>query len=188
MRRQRWIWGAILWSVGFLGSGGGRGISVATDAPPQDPVTITIPAELRAWLQESPPPSLPPGSYPLETLTAVLPPHAPQWLATEAANGAIPPFEVVASQQYDVPVADHVHQLKATGELDDTSRCGRELPFPGLGPSTDRAGLKALWNLLCRNRGGSFEYLAHGMRGSGPNPHRAFTNNGFFPTKVRKFS
>ena len=63
-------------------------------------------------------------------------------------------------------------------DLADTTRCGRELPFPGLAPTAYRAGLKAIWNLLCRNRGGSFEYLAHSLRGSGPNPHRLFVING----------
>ncbi len=164
----------IPWCVVLLVSAGSVGSSGA-----QDPLGLSAPAELKAWLGEPAPPSLPPGSYAVDQLTAVLPPHAVQWLATEATNGAPPPLAVVASRPYDVPVADHVHQLKATGELDDTTRCGQELPFPGLEPSANRAGLKALWNLLCRNRGGSIEYLAHGMRGSGPNPHRSFTNNGW---------
>ena len=131
---------------------------------------------------------LPPGSYAVGQLTAVLPPHAAQLLATEATNGTTPELDVVATRVYEVPISDHVHQLNPNGELDDTTRCGRELPFPGLEPTTDHAGLKAIWNLLCRNRGGSFEYLAHSMRGSGPNPHRPFIINGRYDYGPKGFA
>src|SRR5262245_32243207 len=168
----------ITWYIGFMVGTGGEGTSFAQTSPSQDGLSSPMPAELRAWLEKTVPPSLSPGSYPVDQLTTVLPPHATQLLATEVTNGKPPTLDVVASRVYDVPIADHVHQLTPIGELDDTTRCGRELPFPGLEPTADRAGLKAIWNLLCRNRGGSFEYLAHDMRGSGPNPHRSFTNNG----------
>lgn len=168
----------ITWYVGLVVSIGGEGFSSAQTSPPQDALVPTVPAELRAWLEKATPPPLPPGSYSVEQLTAVLPPHAPQLLATEVTNGTAPTLEVVASRVYEVPVSDHVHQLAPNGDLDDTTRCGRELPFPGLAPTADRAGLKAIWNLLCRNRGGSFEYLAHALRGSGPNPHRTLVING----------
>jgi hypothetical protein len=174
MKMNRGMWLLITCYIGLVVGTGGEGSGYAQDA-----LVSSAPAELKAWLGEATsPPTLPPGSYPVSQLTAVLPPHAAQWLATEGSNGTTPALDVVAPRAYDIPISDHVHQLTATGELDDTSRCGRELPFPGLEPTANDAGLKAIWNLFCRNRGGSFEYLAHGMRGSGPNPHRSFTNNG----------
>jgi len=178
----------IAWGVGLVVGAGGERSSDAQAPLPQNVLVPSVPAELKAWLGETSPSSLPPGSYAVGQLTAVLPPHAAQWLATEATNGTTPALDVVATPVYDVPIADHVHQLKPTGELDDTTQCGRELPFPGLVPTADRAGLKAVWNLLCRNRGGSFEYLAHGMRGSGPNPHRSFTNNGRYDYGAKGFT
>lgn len=187
LKKSRSFWCFITFCVGLVGGSGGIRVGFAKDSLPQPSAVQSVPAELTAWLAASPP-ALPPGSYSVEQLSAVLPPHAPQWLATEATNGTTPRFDVVATRVYDVPLADHVHQLKPTGELDDTTRCGRELPFPGLEPTADRAGLKAIWNLLCRNRGGSIEYLAHGMRGSGPHPHRAFTNNGRYDYGPTGFS
>jgi hypothetical protein len=86
-------------------------------------------------------------------------------------------LDIVATQVFDVPVSAQQHQLTATGELADTTRCGRELPFPALSPTADQAGLKAVWNLLCRNRAGSFEVLGVTVRGSGPDPHRSIGSN-----------
>ncbi len=157
---------------------GGVGISFAQEPLAQDGRLQEVPVELKTWLTQTPTPPPPLGSSPADQLVGVLPPYAPQLLAAEATNGAAPALDVVAARVYDVPVSDRVHQLAANGDLDDTTRCGRELPFPGLSPSADRAGLKAVWNLLCRNRGGSFEYIAHGLRGSGPNPHRPLVING----------
>ena len=136
------------------------------------------PAELRTWLAQPAPRTLPPGSYPVDQLFNVLPPHASQLLTTEATNGTAVTLDVVAPRVYEVPVSDRVHQLAPNGDLDDTTQCGHELPFPSLSASADRAGLKAIWNLFCRNQGGGFEYVAHGLRGSGPNPHRPFVING----------
>ncbi len=163
--------------VGLMVWTEGEGSSEAQEAGAQDVLGQAVPAELRTWLtQTATPRALPPGSYPAGELVEVLPPHAPQLLASEATNGTAPALDVVASRTYDVLVSDSIHQLKPNGELDDTTHCGRELPFPGLSPSANRAGLKAVWNLLCRNRGGSFEYLGHTFRGSGQNPHRTLLN------------
>ena len=168
------------WCVGIAMWIGSIQVSTAQEAPPPDVLIQAAPAELKVWLsQPAPPKDLPPGSYPTDQLVGLLPPHAPQLLANETTNGAAPTLDVVASRTYDVAISERVHQLKPNGELDDTTRCGRELPFPSLSPDIDRAGLKAVWNLLCRNRGGSFEYLAHTMRGSGPNPHRTLLINGW---------
>lgn len=177
----------IAWYVGLVVGTGDEGSSHAQISLPQEALAPSAPAELGTWLEKTASPPLSPGSYQIDQLTTVLPPHATQLLATEATNGTAPAFDVVATRVYDVPISDHVHQLTPTGELDDTSRCGRELPFPGLEPTADRAGLKAIWNLLCRNRGGSFEYLGHGMRGAGPNPHRSFTNNGRYDYSPKGF-
>lgn len=164
----------LAWYVGFTLGTGGEGASYAQETSSQ-----LAPAELRTWVaQTAPSRALQTGTYPVDQLVDVLPPHATQLLTTEATNGAVPTLDVIASRVYDVPVSDHVHQLAANGDLDDPTQCGRELPFPGLSPSVNRAGLKAIWNLLCRNRGGSFEYIAHGLRGSGPNPHRSLVING----------
>ncbi|MGE0821906.1 MAG: hypothetical protein AB7G75_09165 [Candidatus Binatia bacterium] len=57
-------------------------------------------AIIQTWLTASSP-TLPPGSYPVEHLITVLPPHAAQWLATEVLNGKTPIFDVVASPAYD---------------------------------------------------------------------------------------
>ena len=169
----------ISWCVGLIVWTGGLGASLAQEPPTPEALIEAAPAELRAWMaQTATPPSLPPGPYPVDQLFDVLPPHTPQLLATEMASGTVPTLEVIAPQVYAVPVSDRVHQLAANGDLDDTTRCGRALPFPGLEPSADRAGLKAVWNLLCRNRGGSYEYIAHDLRGSGPNPHRPLVLNG----------
>ena len=168
----------ISWWVGLVMLTGGSG--QAQEAALQDLPGPAVPAELRTWLtQTATPRALPPGSYPAEELVGVLPPHAPGLLASEATNGTVPTLDVVAARTYDVLVSDSVHQLNPNGELDDTTHCGRELPFPGLAPDANRAGLKAVWNLLCRNRGGSFEYLGHTFRGSGPNPHRTLIINGW---------
>jgi hypothetical protein len=152
----------------------------------------TPPAELQAWLaQTATPHRLPPGSYPLDHLVGVLPPHAPQFLATEVTNGTPLSLDVVTSPVFAVLVSDRVHQLNANGELSDTTRCGLELPFPGLSSTADRAGLKAVWNMLCRNRGGLFEVLGSTLRGSGPNPHRAISSNlryGYGPQGVGSIS
>ena len=140
--------------------------------------TQAAPAELRAWVtQVAPGTTLQPGSYPLDQLKGVLPPHAPQLLTAETTNGSAPTLDVVAPRVYDIPASERVHQLKPNGELDDTTHCGRELPFPGLSATTERAGLKAIWNLLCRNRGGTFEILGGVARGSGPKPHRSYGYN-----------
>ena len=180
----------ISWYVGFVVWTAGEGSGNAQEDGAQDVLGQAVPAELRTWLtQTATPPALPPGSYPAGQLVGVLPPHAPELLASEATNGTAPALNVVASRTYDILVSDSVHQLKPNGELDDTTHCGRELPFPGLSPSANRAGLKAVWNLLCRNRGGSFEYLGHTFRGSGPNPHRPLLINGwngFGPQGVSK--
>ena len=143
------------WSVGLMVWTGGEGSSYAQETLTQDALVQAAPAELRTWVtQTATPQALPPGSYPVGQLVGVLPPHAPRVLATEATNGTAPALEVVATRVYDVPVSDRARQLAPNGDLDDTTRCGRELPFPGLSPSANRAGLKAVWNLLCRNRGG----------------------------------
>ena len=168
------------WCIGLLVWTGGVEMSTAQDSPPPTPEALiqAAPAELRTWLAQPVPQELSPGSYPVDQLLSVLPPHASQLLAAEATNGTPVALDVVAPRVYEVPVSDRVHQLAANGDLDDTTRCGHELPFPGLSSSADRAGLKAVWNLFCRNQGGGFEYIAHDLRGSGPNPHRPFVING----------
>ena len=159
--------------VGFVLWGGDARLSIA-----QAPSAQVTPAELQTWLTQTATQRAPqPGSYPIEQLQHLLPPYASQLLATEAANGQPPLLDVVASQVFDVPVSPQQHQLTAKGELADTTRCGRELPFPALSPTADRAGLKAVWNLLCRNRAGTFDVLGATVRGSGPNPHRTMSNN-----------
>jgi len=169
----------ISWYVGLMVWTGGVETNAAQEPPAPEALIEAAPAELRTWVaQTAPSRTLPPGSYPVDQLFDVLPPYIPQLFTTEVASGTVPALEVVASRVYEVPVSDRVHQLAANGDLDDTTRCGRELPFPSLSPSANRAGLKAIWNLLCRNRGGSFEYLAHDLRGSGPNPHRPLVING----------
>ena len=169
----------ISWYVGLMVWTGGVETNAAQEPPAPEALIEAAPAELRTWVaQTAPSRTLPPGSYPMDQLFDVLPPYIPQLFTTEVASGTVPALEVVASRVYEVPVSDRVHQLAANGDLDDTTRCGRELPFPSLSPSANRAGLKAIWNLLCRNRGGSFEYLAHDLRGSGPNPHRPLVING----------
>ena len=169
----------ISWTIGLMVLTGGVGTSSAQESLAPEALIKAAPAELQTWMaQIATPQALPPGSYPVDQLFGVLPPYTPQLLATEVSNGTVPALEVVAPQVYAVPVSDRVHQLAANGDLDDTTRCGRELPFPGLDPSADRAGLKAVWNLLCRNRGGSYEYIAHDLRGSGSNPHRTLVING----------
>lgn len=188
MKIHRGVRLLIVWYLGLMVGTRGEGSSYAqAPLPHQDVLVSSIPVELKAWLGETAAPPLPPGSYAASQLAAVLPPHAAQLLATEATNGTTPALDVVATRVYKVPISDHVHQLAANGDLDDTTRCGRELPFPGLAPSTERAGLKAIWNLLCRNRGGSFEYLAHNLRGSGPNPHRLFVINGRYDFSPQGF-
>ena len=167
----------ISWCVGLMVWTGGVGASVAQEGPTPEALIQAAPAELRTWLAQPAPQALPPGSYPVDQLLSVLPPHASQLLETEATNGTAVTLDVVAPQVYAVPVSDRVHQLAANGDLDDTTRCGRELPFPGLSPGVDRAGLKAVWNLLCRNQGGGFEYVGLSLRGSGPNPHRPYVFN-----------
>ena len=166
------------WCIGLIVWTGGVGASFAQESPTPEALIQAAPAELQTWLAQSALQAFPPGSYPVDQLVSVLPPHTSQLLTTEATNGTAVTIEVVAPRVYAVPVSDRVHQLAANGDLDDTTQCGRELPFPGLSPSADRAGLKAVWNLLCRNQAGGFEYLAHGLRGSGPNPHRPFLING----------
>ena len=166
------------WCIGLIVWTGGVGTSFAQESPAPATLIQAAPEELQTWLTQPAPQTLLPGSYPVDQLVGVLPPHTSQLLTTEATNGTAPALEVVAPRVYEVPVSDRVHQLAANGDLDDTTRCGREMPFPGLSPSADRAGLKAVWNLLCRNQAGGFEYLGHGLRGSGPNPHRPFVING----------
>ncbi len=79
----------ISWWVGFVVWTGGSG--EAQEAGPQDVPGPAVPAELRTWLtQTATPRALPPGSYPAEELVGVLPPHAPQLLASEATNGTAP--------------------------------------------------------------------------------------------------
>ena len=169
----------VSWCVGFIVWIGSVGGSIAQESLSPEALIEAAPAELRTWLAQSTSQrKLSLGSYPVDQLFDVLPPHIPQLFAAEIAGGAVPALDVVASQVFEVPVSDHVHQLAANGDLDDTTRCGRELPFPSLSPTVARAGLKAVWNLLCRNRGGSFEYIAHNLRGSGPNPHRTLVING----------
>ena len=168
----------ISWCIGLMVWTGGGGASFAQESPTPEALVQAAPAELQTWLTQPATLALPPGSYPVDQLVAVLPPRTPQLLATEATNGTVVTLDVVAPRVYEVPVSDRVHQLAANGDLDDTTRCGHELPFPGLSTSADRAGLKAVWNLLCRNQGGGFEYVRHGLRGSGPNPHRPFVING----------
>jgi len=169
----------IAWAIGIGLWGGSVGESAVQEPPTPEAIIEEAPAELRTWLKQSNPSrTLLPGSYPVDQLFDVLPPHTRQLFAAEIAGGTVPALDVVASQVFEVPVSDHVHQLAANGDLDDTTRCGREMPFPGLSVDTTRAGLKAVWNLLCRNRGGSFEYIAHNLRGSGPNPHRTLVING----------
>ena len=167
------------WWIGLIVWIGSVETTPAQAPPAPEAPGATVPAELQTWLaQTAPSRTLPPGSYPADHLFDVLPPHAPQLLAAEVASGAVPALEVTAPQVYEVPVSDRTHQLAPNGDLDDTTQCGRALPFPGLVPSVDRAGLKAVWNLLCRNRGRSVEYVAHALRGAGPNPHRTLVING----------
>ncbi len=179
MKRHRSVGLLITWYVGFIVGTGGEGFSLAQAPVSQDTLAPSAPAELKMWLGKTTPSrTLPPGSYPVDQLFDMLPPYAPQLFTAEVSSGTTPALDVVASRVFEVPVADRPHQLTANGDLDDTTRCGRELPFPGLSPTDARAGLKAVWNLLCRNRGGSFEYIAHHLRGSGPNPHRTLVING----------
>ena len=167
----------ISWCVGLVVWTGGSG--EAQEAGTQNVAAQAVPEEIKTWVAHTATAqALPPGSYPADQLFGALPPHAPQLLVAETTNGTAPTLTVMASQVYEVPVSDRVHQLAANGDLDDTTRCGRELPFPGLSAGANRAGLKAIWNMLCRNRGGSFEYIAHDLRGSGPNPHRSLVING----------
>lgn len=64
----------IVWYVGLMVGTGGEGSSYAQALLPQDVLVPSVPAELRVWLGETAPPSLPPGSYVVGQLTAVLPP------------------------------------------------------------------------------------------------------------------
>ncbi len=143
-------------------------------------IGVRVPPEIQKWMDRTTSLSaIPSGSYPASRLLDYLPPHAPELLETDETGGTPLALEVADPQVFDVPVSERVHQLKPNGELDDTRECGRKLPFPALREDAPRAGLKAIWNLLCRNRGGgTFEYLAHGLRGSGPDPHRTYIING----------
>lgn len=152
--------------------------SFAQGSPTAQALIRAAPAELRGWLAKPAPRALPAGTYPVDRLINVLPPHASKLLATEATKDRPLTLDIVFPQVYEVPISDRVNQLAANGDLVDTSRCGHELPFPGLSTNANRSGLKAVWNLLCRNQGGGFEYIAHDLRGSGPNPHRTFVING----------
>ena len=63
----------ITWYVGLVMGTRGEGSSFAQSLA-QDGLASSVPAELRAWIEKAAPPPLPPGSYPVDQLTAVLPP------------------------------------------------------------------------------------------------------------------
>lgn len=55
---------------------------------------------------------------------------------------------------------------------------GRSCPSLASNPTQPRRAQSRL-ELLCRNRGASFKYLAHTIHGLGPNPHRTLLINGW---------
>ena len=69
-------------------------------------------------------------------------PHAAQLFAAEATTGTPLILEVTEPPGYDVPVSERIHQLKANGELDDTTQCGLEIPFPHFLPVPRARGSK----------------------------------------------